>query len=308
MSNIEFTKYNSIENHYNVRFLSKIPQELKNIQYVVSEKIDGANFTVLIRPNEPMIFGRRSDWLSEDENFFDYKNVIKKYEDQFNHLQILANNSGTIYKLVGELYGSGIQKRINYGSEKYLKFFELYVNDHQCSPHLIQYEYIQNKGLTFFCDYTKVYNDLFSALEHDVEGQNIEGVIIRPYETNETLSSGEKLIIKKKSKVFADKENKSIVGKIQKFNSKALEYNNIFRGYINKNRMFDMFGKVGAPIQDMKEMGKYILLIMEDAKADFNKDNPELEGVDAKELKVVYNVGSDIATMLREYLNENVKI
>lgn len=302
MSLPEFVKYSSIDNHYNTKFLTKIPQELKNVPYVASEKLDGGNFTVLLRPHQEPMYGKRSGWLAEDENFFDYKNVVKKYQDQFNILQFMADTQRVVIKLVGEIYGVGINKRIDYGPEKYLKFFELYVDGVHCSPRWIQHKYVNEMRLDFFCDYTKVYNDLFSALEHNVEGQNIEGVVIRPYDTNETLPSGEKLIIKKKSTSFADKENKSVVGKIEKFNSKALEYNNVFRGYINKNRMLDMFGKVGAPIQDMKEMGKYIQLILEDAKADFNKDNPELEGVDPKDLKAVFNVGSDIAVLLRSYL------
>lgn len=301
MSNVEFTRYSSIDNHYNVKFLSKIPEALRTVPYVVTEKLDGGNFTVLIRPNVTPMYGKRSGWLSDDENFFDYKNVITKYPE-LQYFQIQANNQGKTFKLVGEIYGVGINKRIDYGPEKYLKFFELWEDGVQLSPRWIQHHYVNHVGLKFFCDYTKVYNGLFSALEHNVENQNIEGVIIRPYDTNETLPSGEKLIIKKKSVAFADKENKAAVGKIAKFSSKALEYNNVFRGYINKNRMLDMFGKVGAPIQDMKEMGKYILLIMDDAKADFIKDNPEVLIIEPKELKVVFNVGADIANLLRNYL------
>ena len=42
---MNFTKYNSIENSYRQKFIDKILLELpRDTQYVVTEKIHGANF------------------------------------------------------------------------------------------------------------------------------------------------------------------------------------------------------------------------------------------------------------------------
>ena len=43
---------------------------------------------------------------------------------------------------------------------------------------------------------------------------------------------------------------------------------NIWSGYINENRLADLFSKYGE-IQSNAEIGKYIKLMLEDAKEDF---------------------------------------
>ena len=61
--------------------------------------------------------------------------------------------------------------------------------------------------------------------------------------------------------------------------------------------MQSVFSKDG-PIEDRKDIGKYIKTILADAKEDFLKDYPEVATLDKAQQKTVYNVGSTIAKML----------
>jgi small nuclear ribonucleoprotein (snRNP)-like protein len=48
----------------------------------------------------------------------------------------------------------------------------------------------------------------------------------------------------------------------------------------------------------MKDFGKYINLVLDDAKEDFLKDN-ELPELDKKEIKLLFNVGSTVDLLLK---------
>lgn len=70
--------YPSIESHDNSKFISKIQQERKTAgDWVVTEKIHGANFCMIIS-NEPEIScARRKALLTENEFFYNWKEIRK---------------------------------------------------------------------------------------------------------------------------------------------------------------------------------------------------------------------------------------
>ena len=146
----EFTKYASIENHYQIKFLNKIPQEIKEQQWSADEKIDGSNLTIMFNPEGERFVGKRSGWLEEGESFFDVWNVLKKYEPQLNAMKMQAQALNQTIKLRGELYGTGVQKRLDYGPEKYIKIFDIEINGELLSPaarELYRFHYYSNKNL-----------------------------------------------------------------------------------------------------------------------------------------------------------------
>lgn len=118
-----FKKYPSLTNDYRQKeigwWLDNFP-ELKEEIYCTTEKIHGANFQVLIESGR-ITYGKRTSFLSEEDNFFDFQNVMKKYEREFSTLQqMIINSNGEIWslRLYGELFGGGIQKGVDYGIEK----------------------------------------------------------------------------------------------------------------------------------------------------------------------------------------------
>ena len=303
-----FKKYQSIENSYNKKHLSNLPAEISENAFAVSEKLDGANVQLLFIKDEPMKIGRRSAFLTENEEFYDIHKVLARYKAQTDLFQSFANTSGHEYRLFGEIYGPSINKRINYGEEKLIKMFDVEVNGKLWSVAGI-YNLIQQHSetlLDFFVPQACVSN-LLEALSIDVEIVNekgkplTEGIVIKPYYDNYYDKRGNRLILKKKAKAFNDIENTPKVHK--ELDTSVLALNYLFSQFINKNRMIDAFSKHGE-ITDIKEIGKFIKIIIEDAKIDFLKayEGRLVELQRPEDERLVYNVGSDIAMLLRGFL------
>lgn len=302
-----FVKYNSIENHYNVKFLNKIPQDIKDSAWISMEKLDGANLSLYFQPNQPMKVGKRSGWVTEDENFFDVWNVLKKYEKETIYFQEFVNTTGKTLRLYGELYGSGVQKRCMYGPEKYIKIFDLAIDDVLQSPQKYAWFCADHEEATntFFSDFTYHLN-LMEALAIDVEKDNFEGVVLRPYKDVVYLYGNDRLILKKKSIKFSDIAEDKISGKLKNFNPEHVALSEEFKRYITPNRMLDLFSKHGE-ITDIKQMGTYIKLFLEDAKEDYLKTH-SIDGLDQDTTKAIFNIGSMAANMLRDHLKSEAKI
>ena len=69
---------------------------------------------------------------------------------------------------------------------------------------------------------------------------------------------------------------------------------------MTENRLINIFSQHGE-IQDKKEIGEYIRLLIEDAKKDFLKD-VDLPVLDKNERKQVFNAGSKPFQLLQKYL------
>lgn len=143
----------------------------------------------------------------------------------------------------------------------------------------------------------RVENSLPLALEYDLsdlEGKS-EGVVIQPL--NEPLTWGDSVFrIKKKCASFNDGSTKNRKPK-EPIPSEVQQLRVEFMGLLNENRLLDLFSKEGQ-ITDQKQIGKYIGLLLEDAKADFH----DITGLPKKHQKHIINHGSMIVPMLQKYL------
>ena len=69
------------------QWLARFP-ELDGQDYVITEKIDGANFQLIFTKGEDLRFGSRNNELDTMDNFFDFQNaVLVQYAD---NIEILA--------------------------------------------------------------------------------------------------------------------------------------------------------------------------------------------------------------------------
>lgn len=306
-----FKKYNSIENSYRTRTIQKFNNyhsDITNVEYVVTEKVDGANIQLYFTPNSELKVGKRTAFIGKDENFFDIWNVIEKYKTQFDKIQKeVVNKSGVAIRIYGEIYGSGIQKRIDYGPDKNLIFFDVYYSDELQAPCVAE-KFFSTYDLQYV-PVLGIFDSLAEALTHpntlktnvgtgtDETKLTMEGVVIRPYLSNYYLQE-ELFILKNKNEEFNEKMNVKVSNK--QIDSKVVALNLEFRNYINENRLQSVFSKHGV-IKEPKQIGDYIRMTLEDAKEDFLKDH-NIEGIEAKDLKSVYSVGNDIIKMLKVYL------
>lgn len=308
---MSFKRYNSIENSYQNKVIMKaisIFPELKTCKYVVQEKLDGANIQLYFEPNKEMRVGKRSGFINKDDNFNNIWNVLLKYQDTLNKFQSVADETGDTFRLYGEIVGPSINRRVNYGEENTICFFDLEMNGFILTPENFEHM-MKHMGIKEVVPVIGYFDDLFKALDVPVEFDskyiNIpnnpsEGVVIRPYGENSNMGDGTRFILKKKSKAFAEKESKAHKTSEPPSND-VLRLQEEFKSYINNNRILSCFSKEGE-IKDIKELGKYIKLIQQDAQEDFLKDNELPATLTEKELKLVFNAGGLIANMLRGYL------
>ena len=310
---MNFKKYPSIENSYQEKFINKVLCDIPALEicrYILQEKIHGSNFQVCISKDGSIRYGKRSSFLEETTSFYGYQevvhNMISVFEKIRNNTVLPYNNSITLY---GELFGSNIQKGVNYGKEKRILFYDVSV-DEQLQPPILLQHLFSNTGLEECLVPTiDIVRGLKNAVEYNVEfdskilgiKDNIcEGVVIKPY--NNVWFWGKNLFyLKKKNDRFMEKQKQK--KNKQEFSNTVMGLNRQFIGYCNENRINSVFSKEG-PIQDVKDIGKYIKLVQEDAKEDFMKDHGSKLDVitDKKQLNRIFNAGHYIVKYLRKYV------
>src|SRR3990167_372946 len=135
-----FYKYPSIENTYRKAFVDEISilQEDRKDNWVVQEKIHGANFSVIYDVKFDQVnFGKRTGLLKPDEKFYEYQSLIPELEEKMRRLktQIPSTSSIVVFgELIGGYYpglpsnGSRLQKGIDYFNGKEFVAFDLMVD------------------------------------------------------------------------------------------------------------------------------------------------------------------------------------
>ena len=315
---IKHKKYASIENSYREKYIQRLLDwnpKVADFQYVITEKIDGSNIQLLFSPKEKYKVGKRSCFLSEGENFYDIWGTLEKHKDLTDRLQNYVDTFNCSVRVYGELYGEGVQKRINYGEGKKISLFDVVLIEEGKEKILSQLEMqkfmSQNGLMRYSVPVFKILSNLSQALDFDVDGlasilspskDNVEGVVIKPYTEVTFDYNGGLFYLKKKSEAFEEKMSSKKV-KVQKepVSGELIQLQSEFREYINKNRLLSVFSKEGE-IEDPTQIGKYLGLLVNDAKEDFIKDHPEVTKMEKKEQKIVFNIGPLAVKLLREYL------
>lgn len=159
----------------------------------------------------------------------------------------------------------------------------------------------------------KIANSLDEALEFNTEFNSLvsdkefgelenvsEGIVIKPYE-KVYIWEGSIFYIKKKNEKFFEKSRQPKQPKVPlELSDKVKNLKDTFATYINQNRLDGVFSKFG-PIQEMKDIGKYISLLVEDAKQDFFKEyKDEFVMLDDREKKEILKVQTLASKIIRE--------
>lgn len=309
---MSFRKYNSIENSYRAKHVLKVLEwypEVKDIKYSIREKLDGSNIQLYFEPGQEMKVGKRSGFISKDENFFDVWETLKKYQRELDDIQDEVDMSNVCVRLYGEIYGQGVQKRVQYGEEKYIAFFDVEVDDEMWSQFAFE-RLMDELNITNLCPLLGYAESLQEALDFNVdfdskilgiENNPSEGIVIKPYLKDYNLGNGQRFILKKKSDNFAEKMNVKPGEKRTQEASRLIKAKSEFASYVNKNRLLGIFSKHGE-IKNMDEFGRYIQLTLADAKEDFLKDY-DITELSEKELKKVFSSGGKyVASLLKEYV------
>ena len=281
----KFTKYSSIENHYQEGFLARCPQQ--DLLWGVTEKIHGANFQVYV-DNENFLIGSRNRWLHENDNFHGLQKIIEGYKDDIMWLKNRICRDTKSLTLYGEVYGDNVQKEVKYSKTTKIRFFDI-KRDNQYAPYIsaaaafeeaelpyvsIIHTYIGNV-LNLVNDFDTRFNTTFAEGEYrELEDNICEGVVIRPLGGDFFTPLGDRVLIKKKNEEFFEKRKipKSKPDRFVDY-SKDLE---LVEPYINENRFNSVFSK---DVYEKKDFGNFIKAYMQDVVEDAAKDGIEFTNI-----------------------------
>lgn len=298
---MEFRKFTSIENHYREKYIT-ILHELgyDQKQWIVHEKIHGANLSFITNGTEVLVAARNS---VTDDNFYAAADVFKKYKELATVLKNTEFPDASSIQIYGELYGPGIQKGVYYGDQKDFVAFDLTVDNVPLDWNVALTALTAHGFKTAPCMGTfESLNDAlmvsaeFKSQVAEAPGDNFaEGVVIKPVTPLRT-PNGSRVMIKKKHPKFAEKiKRDNIAAAPNPFVDIAMQY-------INQNRVDAVLSKEGEITQS--DFGRILQLVASDVIIDMIKDGdlPE-QWRKQDEYKLA---GKGVNTAVASFLKEHV--
>jgi len=319
----EFKKYSSIENTFDAEFMERVRLETPaDLQYVVQEKVHGANCCFITEGGEPL-FAKRTGLVEPGEKFYDYEEMLERYKERINSMFQAVKNKYTDTESVliyGEMFGGkyphpevknstkvvDIQKGVSYSPSHEFYGFDIYVNGVESHRYLSVEDAATLFEQTGFCyartlftgvlDECLTYpNDFQSKVAGwlglpPIDDNICEGIVIRPV-TPTYLHNGARVLLKSKNAKFAEK--KSIKKRAPKVfveptYSEALNTQlAIAEDYITENRLNNVVSKIGH-VSIPREMGKLMGLYSKDVLDDYLKEHSsEYALLEKSEQKIV---------------------
>lgn len=320
---MKFKKYSEIENATREKAIDDIVvQGHSEGLWFCENKIDGANFSVWY-DGETMKFAKRSGFIGENENFFNYQKLIPKFKEW-----IEGKFSGEIV-IYGELFGGyyrhpdvkntskGIQKRVSYSPDVEFIAFDIKQNGQYLSCEE-KYKVFAVIGIPY-CE--PVFSGTFAeclevspVFEDEtykrfglpkVENNFSEGLVLKP-NIAKFFPCGSRVILKNKNEAFADKSSKKS-GK-QQIEAKQIsdaakeELQKLF-SYVTENRLKDVVSHVGEVTH--KDFGKLMKEFNQDILADYTKDSGDFSNLEKEEQKIITkSLNKETSSFIRErFLN-----
>ncbi len=295
-------------------FTEKELNELNKLKWIVTEKVHGANFS-FVYENKKLFFAKRKEYLTWNDDFFGFQNVVSEIEDNILALfeQLKLDIKADKYVMYGELFGGKYphQKVEIYPEIEAIQTGVYYSPTINFCAFDIAFEidekkyYLDYKNAVSYFEKYKIFHAkiLFSgklndAINFDIninskipsqlqlpdlENNMIEGIVIKPFTHSELKNVSQRPIIKIKNAAF-DEEDKfhqaekwSFIPKITS-NSEELSFLVAeITHYINKNRLDSAVSKIGKfDVDDAIKLQKIEQEILEDVWNDFNFNHQNL--------------------------------
>jgi Rnl2 family RNA ligase len=282
-------------------------EELDSLQYVVQEKVHGAN-CCFVTDGQIVRFAKRTGLVEAGEMFYDYEELLERYQDKvmllFHRIKEKYADTESV-SVYGEMFGGkyphpdvkndpkvmNIQKGVFYSPFHDFYGFDLYVHG------LEKNSYLPVMEINHFFEETNIFyaktlfqGTLYQCLEYPnvfqsciagwlglppIEDNICEGIVVRPVEPV-FFKNGARLLLKSKNSKFAEK--KAIKKRqpalfVEPTYSEALnELLVVTEEYVTENRLNNVVSKIGH-VSIPKEMGKLIGLFSKDILEDFLKEH-----------------------------------
>lgn len=291
-----FNKYNSLTNHTDKKFLSKImfagltdPKVL----WVAREKIHGSNFSFIATQNDIEV-GKRSGIIPEGENFYNHADIVARYRKDVSQaflrlIQMGRATADSVVQIYGELAGvtsTGklIQHGIDYGPSDFYAFDisvdGKYLSDTDCELTLAKTDIYMaplvkigtfDELIATRNDFDSIVqrwkNDFSAAAWYNNEHlqytntNTCEGFVMKPIEVHHLGET--RVAIKHKNEKFSEKKNrvkefKAPVPMTEKDQEVLAE----LLTYNTENRVRNVLSKTGTP--ETNQFGMIMGLTMKD--------------------------------------------
>lgn len=305
---LEHKKYNSVENTFDKEFMEKIRQKgLDRLQYVVQEKVHGAN-CCFVTDGHAVRFAKRTGFVEQGDAFYGYEELLERRRDTVIRLFRLIKGKYADTKTVsiyGEMFGGkyphpdvkndsrvmNIQKGVFYAPVHEFYGFDIYVTGAETGRYLPvdETERFFEEGGLFYAK-TLFRGVLDECLEYPddfpsriagwlglppIEDNICEGIVIRPVEPT-YLNNGSRLLLKSKNSKFAEK--KSIRKRqpslfVKPSYSEALNSQlAVAEEYVTENRLNNVVSKIGH-VSMPRETGTLTGLFSKDILDDYLKEH-----------------------------------
>ena len=332
---MEFRKYGSIENSYRIQFTDLIKSKgLHAGEYIVQEKVHGANFSFWCDGNYVRCAKRTSFLSGEEEQKFNGAAQVLK--DHYQKIMMLFQNVKAIHgdletlTLCGELIGGQyphpdvkrvehavkVQKGVYYCPHNIFYGFDILVNGKLLEQRITNM-FFESSGIfhakTIFSGTFDECLQYPNAFDSHIPGwlglpsiaDNVcEGTIIRP-NIPVFLGNGSRVILKNKNEKWEEKsKEQSRAPKIaDPMTGDTLEAFHKISEYVTENRLKNVLSKLG-PVTN-KDFGKLSGMFNADVIEEFNKEHNDFNVLDKSERKrVTKEMSRATALIIREnFLN-----
>lgn len=296
-----FKKYSSLENHTNGKFLEKVQDAIDSGEcldfFVARSKLHGCNYSVIIT-KDSIQPAKRSGPIEVTEKFFNYQDLMKKYEQNFKDVQSTVGNN--VIQIFGEYAGEGIQKEIDYGQKDFYVFDVMvngeYVNDMKMKEICLEFGFrtapLLGYGtlaelLKLPVEYESVIKDSPVSFVGGLEivfnqvppkGNPEEGIVIKPVKPT-FLRTGSRIAIKYKTDAFKEKKKGQAPKIPTPLTDKDKQVLAQFNEYITWNRISNVISHIGEVTQ--KDFGKVMGLTMKDIFTEAEREGLTINQADA---------------------------
>lgn len=318
-----FKKYESITNSYDNKFMTKIKEEVNPDQsWVVLEKVDGSNFSVInTNSNDELTCARRNDILGETASFFNFQAAISPIKENLIKLvQYIKHEYVDVdvvhIQIYGELFHNGVQGRVKYTNIPTIMVFDITIN-----YKFIDFDKMYNlckmfnifvteplfRGTLDDClaypnTYSSTIPKLLNYLVDNPEKNICEGNVIRPVIEHRLIRHNERVIIKNKNEKFS--ENIHIPKVKIEVNLTDIEQDilNELLEKINTNRLLSAISKMGEV--DIKMFSSIMKEVSTDIFNEFKQgDNWDdyMKIEDANRRYINKTVSSETSKLIKDY-------
>lgn len=287
----QFVRFPSIREDWRGRAFEY--PEFHESQFAVTEKIDGANVQFYFHKNQPLRVGKRTGFVKKPAMFFNLASVMEQRQPELRELAEYASAKNLRLRVFGELFGSQVIARIDYGTLGDLRFFQMDIDEVRI-PLAEMAELLAELGLSHLlvpildrCDVETAlgYQPVFpSALNPAVMA---EGCVVSGWDKTFNGRDGRPFLCKIKNPDFADVEGGEVDNPV---------YEPVTR-YINRNRIVSVSSKHGA-FNDRKRFPEYLQLLLDEINADYIQDYGPDTGVTAEKYR------HQVAALLNAWLRE----